>query len=106
MSDTKVLDYSTLNITLKELTAAKQYPLAEKIKLILQNNKLPKPALHARPGDHSTDYYTVDLNAEEVNEVIDLFLGLEVEYVGEDGEATPTCSFYASLTDKWHLLAE
>ena len=102
MSDTKVLDYSTLNITLKELTAAKHYPLAEKIKTILQEKQEDK----LRPGDHTGQYFKVDLNTEEINEIVDLFLGLEVEYVGEDGETTPTGSFYASLTDKWNLLGE
>jgi hypothetical protein len=99
-----VLDHTTLNVTLKELVSRQEFELAAGIKRILQNNQLVKPLLHADPYNVSTAYYNVDLSADEIDRIIDIFFELEAGYVGEDGETTPTASFYASLVDKWNKL--
>lgn len=99
-----VLDYTTLNVTLKELVSRQEFDLAGKIKLIIENNKLAKPDLHSKPFETATSYYKVDLSSDDVEKIIDVFFDLEVSHVAENGESTPTASFYASLVDKWNEL--
>lgn len=96
-----VLDYTTLNITVKELTAKKDFKLAEEIQRILRDNKIKKPAQHEKLDEASTNYYKINLSDDNIDEIRDMFLNLEVSFVGEDGDTTPTASFYATLADKW-----
>jgi len=97
-----VLDHTTLNVTLKELVSKQEFELAANLKRIIENNKIDKPDLHSKPYDTSTTYYKVDLSSDDIEKVIDLFFELEASYVGENGETTPTASFYASLVNKWN----
>lgn len=99
-----VLDYTTLNVTLKELVSKQEFELAERIKHILQNNQIVKPSFHEAPFAASITYYKVNLSSDEIDKIIDIFFELEAGYVGEDGETTPTASFYASLVDRWNKL--
>jgi hypothetical protein len=101
-----VLDYTTLNITVKELTAKKDFKLAEEIQRILRDNKIEKPALHDNLDEAATNYYKVDLSDDNIDEIRDMFSDLEVSFVGEDGDTTPTASFYATLADKWFNVSE
>jgi hypothetical protein len=101
-----VLDYTTLNVTIKELTARGQSELAEKINGILQNSSIIKPELHGQRNNMSSTYYQVDLTEEEINLITGMFVELETIYVGGDGQTTPTASFYASLLDRWSPLLE
>lgn len=96
-----VLDHTTLNVTLKELVARQEFELAEKLKQIIASNKIAKPDLHSQPFNTSTTYYKVNLSSADIEKIIDIFVDLETIHVGEDGETTPTASFYASLADKW-----
>jgi hypothetical protein len=100
-----VLDHTTLNVTLKELVSKQEFELAANLKRIIENNKIAKPDMHNKPYDTSTTYYKVDLSNDDVEKVIDLFFELEASHVGENGETTPTASFYASLVNKWNELA-
>ena len=102
MSGKSQLDYSTLNITLKEAVAAKEHALAEAIKRMLAINKVEDPGIQTNTANPRLQLYEIDLSAAEVDSIIKLFLKLEVEYAGEDGDTTPTSEFYASLTDKWN----
>ena len=102
---THVLDHTTLDITLKELSSRQEFELAENIQRILQKNKLPKPELQSKFYDNSTSYYKVDLSSDSVKKIIDIFFDLEGSHVGKKGETTPTASFYASLVDKSNKLA-
>ena len=86
------------------MASRQEFELAEGIKRILQNNQIVKPLLHADPYSVSTAYYNVDLSSDDIDKIIDIFFELEASYVGEDGETTPTASFYASLVDKWNKL--
>ncbi|MBA2498521.1 MAG: hypothetical protein H0V30_02225 [Chitinophagaceae bacterium] len=104
INERDVLDHTTLNVTLKELISRQKPELGNEIQRILSNNIIEKPD-HQKPYDTSTNYYKVDLTAEQVNIITQIFLELEVNYVNEDGEKTPTGIFYASLTDKWNKLA-
>ena len=99
-----VLDHTALNVTLKELVSRQESDLAADLRRIIEHNKIPKPTLHAKPYDTSATYYTIDLSAEDVEKIIDIFFDLEASHVDENGETTPTSSFYASLVDKWSLL--
>jgi hypothetical protein len=101
-----VLDHTTLNITLKELVSRQEFELAENLKRILENNKIDKPDLHSKPYDTSSTYYKVDLSSDDIEKIIDIFFDLEAAHVGEDGETTPTASFYASLVDRWNKIAD
>jgi hypothetical protein len=101
-----VLDHTTLNITLKELVSKQEFELAENLKRVLENNQIDKPYLHSKPYDTSSTYYKVDLYSDDIEKIIDIFFDLEAAHVSEDGETTPTASFYASLVDKWNKIAE
>ena len=68
-----VLDYTTLNITLKELASRQEFELAAEIKRILQNNQIVKPLLHNDPYNVSTTYYKVDLPSNDVENIIEVF---------------------------------
>ena len=96
-----VFDYSTINATLKEVISLNDEKLKHEIERILSKNKLDKPKLHSGPNDLTTNYYKVDLKSEDIEKIIDMFLELEVKNIGQNGETTATCSFYASLADKW-----
>lgn len=104
INERDVLNHTTLNVTVKELSFQQEFELAEKIKQILANNQLPKPELHDKHFDTATNYYRVDLVQEDVEKITDIFFDLEKNHVSEDGEPTPTASFYASLADAWYRL--
>jgi hypothetical protein len=104
INQTDVLDHTTLNVTLKELTSRQEFELAAAVNRILQDNQIVKLLLHSDPYRVSTTYYRVDLSSDDVDKIIDIFFELEATLVGEDGETTPTASFYTSLVDKWHSL--
>ncbi|HYO22511.1 MAG TPA: hypothetical protein VER36_08900 [Flavisolibacter sp.] len=99
-----VLDYSTLNITLKELVSTQEFELAGNLKRIIENNKIAKPDLHSKPHNTSTTHYTVGLSSDDIEKIIDLFFDLEASHLDENGETTPTASFYASFVDRWNEL--
>jgi hypothetical protein len=99
-----VLDYTTLNVTLFEVSARKKEDLAKEIQRILKNNKIEKPILASNPEELITDYYKVDLTSEYVKKIIHVFRGLETSYLGASGETTPTAALYASFVDKWNKL--
>jgi uncharacterized protein YpuA (DUF1002 family) len=101
-----VLDYSSLHITLKEVAAIKDIKLTSEIERILKENKIEKPELHSKPYDETTDYFKIDLTSDQIEKIIDHFFNLETQFVGENGETTQTCAFYASLVDIWNRLAD
>jgi hypothetical protein len=86
------------------MASRQEFELAENINRILQNNQIVKPLLHADPYISSTGYYNVDLSSNDIDKIIDIFFELEASNVGQDGETTPTTSFYAALVDKWNKL--
>jgi hypothetical protein len=100
-----VLDYTTLNVTLEELISRQEIELAGAIKRILESNQIAKPQLHSKIDDISTSYHRVTLSYNDIEKIVDIFIELEAIHIGEDGETTPTASFYASLADKWNHLA-
>ena len=104
INEKNVLDHTTLDVTLKEMASRQEFELAGKLKSIMDNNKIPKPELHSKLYDYKTNYYKVDLSDDDVEKIIDIFFDLEASHVSEDGNTTPTASFYASLVDKWNTL--
>jgi hypothetical protein len=100
----KNIGYETLCITLKEVLATNNIILAKEIERILENNQLPKPILHERTNDLSTTFYKIDLTSDQIEEVVDILLALEAQFVNEKGEATPMSSYFASLVDTWNSL--
>jgi hypothetical protein len=104
ISEQNMLGYSTLHITLIELAARKEDRLITAIQRILQNNVVPKP--EHLPNDQGTNVYQVDLPQDDIEKIRDMFLDLEAHYVDENGVATPTAAFYASLVAKWEGLMD
>lgn len=98
-----LLDYTTLNVTLKEVAFKKDAALQASLERILSHNKVDLPA---EPGNTAkgANYYTVDLSPDQVEQILDILFELEAGNVDEDGIATPTGSFYATLVDKWMAL--
>lgn len=105
INERDVLDYTTLNVTLKEVVSRQEYELASEIQRVLKNNKIQKPDLHLKPYYTTTNYYKVDLTSDHIEKIIDIFFELESSHISENGETTSTASFYASLVDKWNELA-
>jgi hypothetical protein len=101
INENNVLDHTTLNVTLKELVSNQEFELAAEIKRILENNQVPKPLLHPDPYTASTTYFQVDISPVDIYKIIDILLELETSFIDENGDTTPTASFYASLVDKW-----
>jgi hypothetical protein len=104
INENDVLDHTTLNIALKEVTLRQEFELANEIQRILMNNKIEKPHLHNKRFDTTTNFYKIDLSLDDITKFIEIFSELEVMHVSENGETTPTASFYASLVDKWNRL--
>ena len=102
INSSAVLDYTTLNVTLFEVTARKKEDLGTEIQRILKYNKIEKPIVESSHDELITDYYKVDLTTEHIKKIILVFRGLETSYLGTKGEATPTAAFYASFIDKWN----
>ena len=105
INEKDVLDHTTLNVTLKELVSRQEFELVAAIKRILWSNGIAKPDLHFKPYGTSTTYYKVDLAPNDIENIIDIFFELEASHIGEEGETTPTASFYSCLVDKWNKLA-
>jgi hypothetical protein len=101
-----VLDHTTLDVTLKELTAKNEYQLIGEIQRIFKANKIDKPTLHSTPEDNSTNYYKIDLSTDDIDKLANLFFELEASFIGEDGDTTPTASFYGSMADRWQNINE
>lgn len=99
-----LLDFTTLNVTLKEVAFKKEAALQAGLEYILQHNKVNEPAGHKDAANKATQYYTIDLKPEQIEQILDIFFELEASHVDEDGIATPTGSFYATLVDKWMAL--
>jgi uncharacterized protein YpuA (DUF1002 family) len=91
-------------VTLKEVFSRQEFELVNAIQRILENNQIVKPEVHVKPYDETTNYYKVDLTADQIEKIIGIFFELEAFYVGEKGETTPTAAFYARLVDKWNQL--
>lgn len=101
-----VLDHTTLNVTLKEVVAKQEFELAAALQRILKENKIEKPALPANQFDAKPNYYKIDLPEETIDQIIDILFDLEADFTNEDGDTTPTSSFYASLVDKWSSISK
>lgn len=101
-----VLEHTTLNVTLKEVVAQQEFVLASVLQRILNENKIEKPPLPANQYDVRPNYYKVDLPDEDIEHIIDILSDLEASFTSEEGEPTPTSTFYASLIDKWYRLTE
>jgi hypothetical protein len=101
-----VLDHTTLNVTLKELSFRKEAELVTAIQQTLENNLIPKPDAHPVGTEASAKYYRVTLTYSQVQQILDIFDELEVEHLGPNREPTPTARFYGSLADKWAQVAE
>ena len=106
IAESNVLDHTTLNITLKEVVSKQAFELAAVLQNILKNNKIEKPALPASQHDASPNYYKIDLSDDVIDQIIDIFFDLEAEYTNDDGDTTPTSSFYATLVDKWSSVSK
>lgn len=96
-----VLDHTTLNVTLKEVVARQEFALAAELQRILKDNKIEKPVLLTGLYDARPNYYKIDLTDDVIDQIVDILFDLEAEFTNEDGDTTPTSSFYASLVDKW-----
>lgn len=96
-----LLDYTTLNVTLKEVAFKKDAPLQSEIERILEHNKVEPTREKEGSLNKPTQYYKIDLTAEHIEQILDMLFELEANHVDEDGVATPTGSFYATLVDKW-----
>src|SRR5687767_2195315 len=97
IAEPDVLDHTTLNVTLKEVVAKQEFELVAALQRIVKDNKIEKPVLHNDQYNAGTNYYKIDLPEETIVQIIDILFNLEAEFTNEDGDTTPTSSFYASL---------
>ena len=101
ISAKNVLDFLTLDITIKELKEVRNFRLIVQIERILRENKIPMPDLHSDLNDETTAYFKIDLTADEVKNIVEYFLDLGIENLGHNNEITPACAYYTSLVKKW-----
>jgi hypothetical protein len=73
--------------------------LALRLREILNSAPIPKPSLHN--GDKHTDYFLVNLNVAEAEQIAEHLGDAEVGAVGRNGETTPQASLFGSLVDAW-----
>ena len=74
-------------------------PSFERLTEILDGNPVEKPELHT--GDKYTDYFKVELNTAQAEQIVEHLIDLEAEAVGPDGETTSKASMYSDLVNAW-----
>ena len=77
----------------------KHPPSALRLREIFSVAPIPKPLLH-RGGSH-TDYFLVELNVAEAEQIVEYLVDAETGAVRSDGETTPQASRFGSLVDAW-----
>lgn len=97
MKQQNSIDYISISLAILELNKISETKLATKLENILRNNELPKPDKHNKKDDYTTSYYTLTLNAEELEKVVNLFLDLEVGSLDEKYNSTVTTSRYSDM---------
>ena len=73
--------------------------LASKLREVLAGRPIPKPMSH--DGDAGTDYFRVELSAEDAEEIANASGDAEVGAIAIGGETTPEASRFATLRDMW-----
>jgi len=104
--ETNSLDYFTIKSTLDELTKIGKTEIVNNLLDILNYNNLAKPEKHNRQNDITTTYYKIELSSEYLDEIIDLFLDLEISSLSKNGESTNSTNHYVNLLDKWLKIKE
>ena len=99
-----VLDHGTLKLTIKELDRISESRLIHEIERIIKDNKIAKPTLHQKQDDLTSEYYTVDLTADDIDAIVLIFGDREVESLGPNYETTSAASLYATTLDKWNRI--
>ncbi|MBP8033614.1 MAG: hypothetical protein KAZ71_03390 [Bacteroidia bacterium] len=95
------IDHHSICVTIAELNKIGDTTLAEKLNSILKNNELPKADKHNKKADLTTSYYSVTLNAEELETLEVLFLELEVQSLDKNYDTTNAASLYSDIGSKW-----
>jgi len=97
-----VLDYGTLNVTLEELQKLGDARLMMQLERIMRDNRIEKPTEHNKRDEKATDYYTIDLDVDDISAIVSMFGDKEVGSLGPNYETTKAASFYATLLDNWN----
>jgi uncharacterized protein YpuA (DUF1002 family) len=95
------LGYFSLATTISELNKIGETNLANKLQDIVSKNELPKPDKHNKKDDRTTSYYYINLNEEDLEKIVDLFLDLEVGNLTLEGETTKAASHYSDMVNQW-----
>ena len=74
-------------------------PSAMRLQDVLSGDPVLKPELHQ--GDERSDYFIVDLNVSEAEQIMEHLVVAEVESLSADGTTTPEASRFGSLVDAW-----
>lgn len=101
MTESNSMDYESISLAINELNKTGKTKLSEKLNDILLKNELPKPERHNKKEDRTTSYFKVELNEEELDTVVDLFLYLEAGSISVSGETTDFTSSYSDMVDRW-----
>ncbi|MBG8553170.1 hypothetical protein [Hymenobacter guriensis] len=97
------LAFSTLTTTLKLLEKDGKPELAQRIADILADEEIDKPSQHDNQNKHASFCY-VSLPDEDIESIISMLCGLEVNALDNEYQTTASASFYASLLDNWNDL--
>jgi hypothetical protein len=95
------LDYLSISTTISELNKIGEVTLANKLQDILLKNEFPKSDKHNRKDDKTTSYFFVELNENELEKLVNLFLDLEVGSLTPNGETTGAASHYSDMVARW-----
>jgi hypothetical protein len=96
------IDYVSLTNTIKALSELGKLKLIDKLLDILKHNEIPKSQKHNKKKDITTSHFTVDLNDNEIDEIIEVLQEIQLEFVGEDGDGNDQeYYYYLELIDRW-----
>lgn len=95
------LHYLTIRNTITVLSELNQEVLVDKLLDIIANNELPKPVMHNKKSDITTSYFTVDLNEEETEQIIEILQDEQVKFIGEGEDYEQKYYHFSDLLDDW-----
>jgi len=100
------LSYGTLNSTIHELLLGQQVRLANEVQSNMQRNLIVKSPLHNSVQEPTSNHYFIEMNAEDIDSIVDFLFDLEAKSINLEGEATPKTALYSSLVDSWSKMRQ
>jgi len=99
-----VLDYGTLNVTMEALKKLGDTRLVMQVERIMRDNGIEKPKQHNKRDEKTTNYYTIDLDVDDISAIVSMLGDKEAGSLGPNYETTRAASLYGTLLDNWNRI--